>query len=277
MEKSEEPTTSQTGKVVPPTVESESFNCPHCKTLTHQYWYTLEANKKDKGHLPGLGIEDDSQIYDDKKIPDHTKDFWREESRKHRTGKVFFHKEKDSYRIHARNLHLSKCYTCDDIAVWVHDKPLFPPQRTGPQPNGDLPLDIKATYEEASSIVNLSPRGAAALLRLCIQNLLIHLGEKGENINEDIGNLVKKGLSSRVQQSLDIVRIAGNNAIHPGEIDLKDDHPTALKLFKLVNLITEKMISEDKHVEEMFDEIIPEKTKEAIEQRDKNPPDNGKD
>ncbi len=276
MGNSEEHIAPQHGKVVPLSVESESFNCPHCKTLTHQYWYTLEASENKKGTLPSFGFKSDHPIYKNPKIQDEVKKHWREESIKHRTGKVFFYRDEEKHITHARNIHLSKCYTCEDIAVWVHDKPLFPPQRTGPQPNEDLPPDIKTTYEEASSILNLSPRGAAALLRLCIQELLMHLGEKGKDINEDIKNLVKRGLDPRVQQALDIVRVVGNHAVHPGKIDLKDDQPTALKLFKLVNLITEKMISESKHVEEMFDDIIPEGTKQAIEKRDNNPQDSEK-
>jgi hypothetical protein len=38
-----------------------------------------------------------------------------------------------------------------------------------------------------------------------------------------------------VQQSLDIVRVIGNDAVHPGQIDLTDDIETATKLFVLIN------------------------------------------
>ena len=107
----------------------------------------------------------------------------------------------------------------------------FPGIKSGVLPNRDLPDDILRDFEEAREIANSSPRGAAALLRLCVQKLCTHLAEKGKNINDDIASLVRKGLNPKIQQSLDIVRVIGNEAVHPGELDLKDDRETALLLF----------------------------------------------
>jgi hypothetical protein len=142
------------------------------------------------------------------------------------------------------------------------------PQRgEAPLPNPDLSEDVRRDYNEASTILDLSPRGAAALLRLAIQKLCEQLGEKGENINDDIASLVKKGLDDRVKKSLDVVRVVGNNAVHPGQIDLRDDRATAERLFRLVNLITDIMISQPKLISEMH-EALPEGAKKAIEKRD---------
>jgi len=48
---------------------------------------------------------------------------------------------------------------------------------------------------------------------------------------------------------------------------LKDDRVTAEKLFGLVNIIAEVMISQPKHIDAMF-EGLPERAREAIEKRD---------
>src|SRR3989304_8987725 len=137
----------------------------------------------------------------------------------------------------------------------------------GDLPNDDLADEIKKDYIEAAIIFNDSPRASAALLRLSLQKLCKQLGEKGENINTDIANLVKKGLNPLVQKSLDSLRITGNNAVHPGEINLDERSEKVLKLFELINFIAEKMVTEPKEIESFY-ENLPEDAKKAVEKRD---------
>ena len=165
-----------------------------------------------------------------------------------------------------KDIDLAFCTHCSKYSLWHQSRMIYPSCGTAPLPNPDLPDDTKADYEEARSIVSLSPRGASALLRLVIQKLCKHLGEKGENINADIANLVKKGLPLKVQKALDVVRVVGNNAVHPGQIDLKDDVETSEKLFDLINLIVEVMITQPKHVDELY-KSLPQSQKEAIRKR----------
>ena len=162
----------------------------------------------------------------------------------------------------------SVCARCRDFCFWVSGRLVYPVASPAPRPNLDLPSDIQDDFSEAREIVTSSPRGAAALLRLCIQKLCKHLGEQGKNINADIAELVKKGLPIKVQQALDTVRVVGNNAVHPGQIDLKDDVDTANALFHLVNLIAEVMISQPKHVDELYHNLIPSSQRDAIVRRD---------
>lgn len=135
-------------------------------------------------------------------------------------------------------------------------------------PNQDMPDDIKRDYEEAREIANLSTRGAAALLRLAIQKLCAHLGQPGKNINNDIKELVAKGLPPKVQEALDVVRLIGNDAVHPGTIDLRDDFETVTTLFKLVNFITQKMITEPREIDEIYGRLPGDKL-DGIKQRDR--------
>ena len=131
----------------------------------------------------------------------------------------------------------------------------------------DLPAEIVADYEEARAIVSLSPRGAAALLRLAVQKLCKHLGKPGKDINDDIKSLVSDGLPATVQKALDSVRVIGNQAVHPGTIDFQDDSDVASSLFKLVNFIAHKMLTEPREVEEIYNSL-PASKLAAIERRD---------
>ncbi|MEO7479360.1 MAG: hypothetical protein ABIT70_01970, partial [Sulfuriferula sp.] len=58
----------------------------------------------------------------------------------------------------------------------------------------------------------------------------------------------------------------GNEAVHPGVIDLYDDRDTASQLLVLINSIADQMISHPKKVEELY-EKLPESKREAIERR----------
>ncbi|TVT55808.1 MAG: DUF4145 domain-containing protein [Sedimenticola thiotaurini] len=161
----------------------------------------------------------------------------------------------------------SWCSHCHNEGIWVGECLVYPESSQAPLPNTDLPDEIKADYMEASSIIGRSPRGSAALLRLCIQKLCGHLGESGKNINKDISELVKKGLNPKIQKSLDIVRVIGNEAVHPGVMDLKDKPETAIHLCHLVNIIADAMITQPKMIDSLYDEL-PEQKKEQITGRD---------
>lgn len=160
------------------------------------------------------------------------------------------------------------CYHCHRYSIWYDEKMIYPDFSGIEPPNQDLNEDIKRDYQEAVSIMQKSPRGAAALLRLMIQKLMIQLGEKGKDINSDIGNLVKHGLPVKIQQSLDSLRVIGNEAVHPGQLDLKDDVLIVARLFKLVNFIADKTISELKEIDEIYHNEISESNRIQIKKRD---------
>lgn len=162
----------------------------------------------------------------------------------------------------------SLCMHCREIGYWLDGKLIEPASRNAPPANPDLSEEIRRDYNEAASIELQSPKGAAALLRLCLQRLCKELGEEGKNINDDIAALVRKGLPVEIQQALDVVRVVGNNAVHPGAIDLDDRPETVSALFTLINAIADRMITQPKKVAALYS-TLPPGIVQAIEKRDK--------
>ncbi|WP_394809828.1 DUF4145 domain-containing protein [Nitrosomonas sp.] len=137
-----------------------------------------------------------------------------------------------------------------------------------PPAAADMPEDVKADYEEARLVVNHSTRAAAALLRLALQKLCRHLGEPGEHIDTDIRSLAKKPeFGERLIRAADTLRIIGNNAVHPGEMNGEDIDNVANGLFELLNLIVTAGITEPRKWDAMY-EALPEKPRKAAEKKD---------
>jgi hypothetical protein len=259
-------------KHVTPSIKETAFNCPHCGALAMQTWSNLYSEPKSKDYpLPpyvGPTGAAERDFFND--VEDaNQKASLVEWANKMGIGLPFIEKvEKNAYPpYHLWNVNLSTCFNCHMHALWIQEKLIHPISGSAPPPNPDMSIDIRRDYDEASAILDSSPRGAAALIRLCIQKLCKELGQSGENINKDIGKLVTAGLDQRIQQALDVVRVIGNNAVHPGHIDFKDDRGTAETLFKLLNLIIDKLVSEPRHIAELYG-ALPESQRSAIEVRD---------
>jgi hypothetical protein len=157
----------------------------------------------------------------------------------------------------------STCRNCLNALLWTNITPnqgnamrvVFPVVGGGPRAHVDMPADVRADYEEARTIVGASPRGACALLRLATQKLVNDLQPDGGDLNDRIRRLVEGGLPPMVQQSLDVLRVIGNEAVHPGELDLRDDVETANSLFTLLNVIVEDRISRPRQIAAMYSKL----------------------
>lgn len=163
-------------------------------------------------------------------------------------------------------LKISTCDACKGYHMWLNKKMISPKVCNVPIANEDMPKKVKDIYNEAREVHSISRKSAAALLRLAVQVLCKELGESGENINKDIATLVGKGLNPMVQKMLDTLRVVGNNAVHPGKIDLDDKADVSITLFSLLNFIVDEMISKPKKIEEMYS-IIPENLLNEINKR----------
>ena len=210
------------------------FTCPHCETVAQMVWASVSKDLS-RG-IPELGY-----------IAGGTKN--------------------DQGIIRT-----AICQYCSECSIWYEGVMIYPNRGFAPPPNPDLSDNVRNIYKEASAICDKSPRAAAALLRLAVQHLCIELGGKGENINDDIKKLVKDGLPDKMQKALDIVRIMGNSAVHPGQIDFEssDTSNTVASLFNFINLIGKYCISQEKELNAIYSQL-PETARESIEKRDKIP------
>lgn len=218
---------------VAPQFELDGFNCPHCEAYSQQMIHNIFIEKL---------IRDDFQ-----------------------NGLQYQYRQ-----IVGLNIYF--CAKCKKYSLWQYDEfsnaiMIYPLSSNAPLPEDDMPQDVKEDFEEARQIMNISPRGAAALLRLAIQKLMVHLGENNDNLNTAIGNLVKKGLGEEIKEALDTVRVIGNEAVHPAQLDLKDDPNTAIMLFDLLNWIIDVMITQPKKRKDMHNKLSDSK-KEQISKRD---------
>lgn len=213
-----------------PEYHATSFNCPFCGVFARQVWYIVVG--EDRGAHVKLKLL-------------------------------------NTYPKHSEIAH---CEHCDQFSFWVKERMIYPTSGPASLPHNDMPEDVKTDYIEARNIVSFSPRSAAALLRLAVQKLTNNiLGTASDsNLNDNIKKLVENGLPRNLQQALDIVRVTGNHSVHPGEIDLKDDQATATRLFELVNIITQSMITTPKEIDQLYKKL-PEKDKENIAKRDNKP------
>ncbi|MBS3987365.1 MAG: DUF4145 domain-containing protein [Erysipelothrix sp.] len=166
------------------------------------------------------------------------------------------------------NLSVSNCEVCNGKIIWLDEKIIFPKSLSAPVPIEGMPNEIKEIFDEARLVLADSPRSSCALLRLSVESLCNKILPSG-NLNQKIGEMVKRGLDTRIQQSLDLVRIIGNEKVHPGQIDKNDTFNDAMIMFDLVNYITEKMIIEPKKIDDLFSNL-PKSKIEQIEKRDSN-------
>lgn len=166
------------------------------------------------------------------------------------------------------------CQHCQEQSLWRTSASgkgpalIYPLSVTAPERHEDLPESCRADFEEAREICASSHRGAAALLRLCLQKLLGEIGGKGEHIDSDIKTLVQSGLDPHIQQALDVVRVTGNNAVHPLDMSREDLEDYVPVLFEMINMIVEERIARPRKIAERF-AGLPEKARQAIEKRDR--------
>jgi hypothetical protein len=244
-----------------PSVKLAAFACPYCGIVAKQRWKLVGVGDL-RDATPTLADPsrvrsvDDSPGAAEKLREALERELWRPEI-----------DERNGAGGHLlTKVHASACDHCARVALWVHDRLVYPPSPIGTPAHPDAPESVRADIEEARTILRNSPRAAAALIRLALEKLCNALGETGK-IDEMIGSLVAKGLPVQIQQALDTVRVIGNEGVHPGTIDLRDDHGTVIAMLDLMHMIVENRISEPKKIVALYNRL-PAKKIEGIDRRD---------
>jgi hypothetical protein len=136
---------------------------------------------------------------------------------------------------------------------------VYPIATTAPAAPEDLPENCQADYGEARRVLDTSPRAAAALLRLVTEKLCRGVCEaaesgssEGKMLYELIGQMVARGMPKTVQRALDTLRVVGNEGVHPGSMDARDDIDTARRLFGLVEVIVEQTITQPRKIAGLY-------------------------
>jgi Domain of unknown function (DUF4145) len=234
--------------IVPPEYKGDAFNCPSCGAYAHFEWFQLA------GKTPGAVAV-------------------------------------GGFDLTTPTPHMaSRCSKCKVFALWAQqvltpaesgtrnpmivNRLVFPSRVSAPFAHGDLPEECANDYEEARKVFDVSPRSAAALLRVVTETLCRFVCEsavlgssKGKRLNDLIGDMVSRGMLPSVQQALDTLRVIGNEAVHPGTMDIRDDKETALHLFELVSVVVEQTITQPKKIAGIYSKL-PRGAIAGITQRD---------
>lgn len=169
----------------------------------------------------------------------------------------------------------STCTACDQSSVWRGDDLAYPRKGSAPRPHPDMPEAALSLYEEASEVLPISRRAAAALARASLETLLRRL--PGANPKHRLTDLIA-GLQGKVTgplwQLLTGLRYIGNTSLHGSGAD-EDSPLVALFLegeaseivdpfFGAINTLVEELITQPAKIGALY-EMIPESVRTQAE------------
>lgn len=122
-----------------------------------------------------------------------------------------------------------------------------------------IPEAIRNDYEEACSIVNLSPKASATLSRRCLQGMIRDFWDiKLKNLNQEITALKDK-IPADLWSSIDALRQLGNIGAHmekDTDVIVDIDPNEAESLIKLIELLMKEWYINREERKKLFSDII---------------------
>jgi hypothetical protein len=202
-------------------VTRTDFACPTCGAHAAQTWFDCFADEK-RGDTRCPFIPDIERMrtaaFDTKEEQAAWAGKWLPRYEKLATGVPVLTKRSsgNSCWYDLGNVFASQCFNCKEVALWIHERLVFPRAATrGPAPS-DVPLSLAADFNEAGAVFSVSAKASAALGRRCLQGVLRDKGYTQHDLVGAIDAVLKsKTLPSHLADNLDAVRNIGNFAAHP--------------------------------------------------------------
>ncbi|MFN7311553.1 MAG: DUF4145 domain-containing protein [Vampirovibrionales bacterium] len=254
-------------KYVEPRYDKHTFTCQHCGAITLHLPQKYDQLNGFHEHEYSLGTDytkvESRLTYADTSI--------RED--KVKTLKVF----------------VSSCCACKGIHFFVEEviQPQFVTEtetflvypfkinyKEHEAPCEDMPENIRALYNEASQVLEVSPRCASALLRCALEQLLkVVVTEEARSKLKTLDNYIEKFIeenpwAEQYKPHFTELRTIGNDALHNPYMDFFKDKAQAkqdcLQLFDFLNLIVFEMYTRKKRHGQLFEK---RNTEAKIKQR----------
>lgn len=232
-----------------PVLDRTSFVCPQCGTFAHQSWVEL-----------GYMCEYDDGPEWERLATWRPKIVSSPVPNLQEAAEALAKGARDAWNA-------ARCTSCEQWSVWHYDQMVFPLARLGEQPHSDMPDNVRVLYQEAAEVAAVSRRAGAALARATLERLIKHLdpdASKEANLASRITRIKDRGVSTPLGQMLDVVRVAGNGALHvedqPDELVVMalNDHegPQLLELFlEVANNLVDEMITKPKTAQGLWDKL----------------------
>ena len=135
---------------------------------------------------------------------------------------------------------IAVCRGCGKVVLFERGKLVFP--TGGGLPAAEcMPKDAKEVFKEAQSIINLSPRAACAMLRICVERMVNASGAKGGNLDDKINSL---GLPATMARLAHACRLVGNDAVHNSVIDFSVGSDEALAVSGALSRFANRLAEE---------------------------------
>jgi hypothetical protein len=220
---------------IEPRLGAGSFSCPNCNAVANHDWYSLFLKPEKPDEVVALTPETVT-------VRTEGKNEWNDipeidqlvERLKRNEVTYVYQNHLQSLKVKMANLHLSSCNSCNGFALWAGERLAFPM-------NVDkTPALVKEDFEEAAAILNKSPRGATALIRVCIQKLMPLLKQDGQNLTDSMSSLLRKGLEVEIQQAMEVLQVLRNDPGQPTSLDTPEDKEMALRFVDSLKAILER-------------------------------------